>query len=174
MGISNVPTAAGITTGWEKIAEAAPTGNVTTVTFTGLDINTDKAYMIVWAVVDASGGPSRIDLLINNMTLATSYYSQYFGAANATVGAGRENNAGVIAVAALNDAAGRTLLQLPPSGFPAAVTNQLKDSGTLTAQYGYGMTLASTVSNITRLDFTHNGANGIKAGSRFTLFRVKS
>lgn len=76
--------------GWEKIAETVLTSAVTNVDFTGLNINTDRFYVLFLAIKFVAD-PAIMRIFVEGDYTLTNYYAQWLTASGTSVTAGRLN-----------------------------------------------------------------------------------
>lgn len=154
----------------KPIAEYEVTGSaVTSIDFTGLDINAHKSYRIELEAIDGATG-SDISLYVNGDTTATNYYHQYIYANGASVSSGRANNPTVVAIiSGTNSSSVINVLRV--NGYPH-ILSLINRSGSSTIELiQRTIQKTGTVTNITQLTFTSNVANGIGVGTKVRIYR---
>lgn len=160
----------------QKVAETTVTGSpVTSISFTGLNLNTDKVYWVFYKLKNASASASAINLYFNNDTTATNYYRQRLYVNNTTLDAGRTNDAnwlGGLEIGARQT--GFIVIQANPDGNGEATIFVTDEAGA-----GIALTIIhqiagkwSGTANITRIDFTAGVTNAIAVGSRISIFKL--
>ena len=151
------------------LAEYTVTGSaVTSIDFSGLDINTHKSYRIE-AILPASSAQAIVRMFVNNNTTMTNYYTQrtYYE----------------------SSASGTTALQEPRFSESVSPTQAQITTGTVSRSsdslmlfnthcgYGNGGFIIGsgrstvTFANITQLTFVANAANGFGVGSTIRIYR---
>ncbi|MBA7689053.1 hypothetical protein ES703_97547 [subsurface metagenome] len=153
------------------VEEVNVTETVTTVTFTDLDINTDKLYVIEASFHNPSPGEVVYRMWINGDTTMENYTSQYFfaggGSLFAARGASNEltnakaGHTSVVIASLFRDALGYARWTTHESEWlPAELLLELRSD-----------IKNAPVANITRLDI-EGAPDAIGAGSRIRLFKV--
>mgnify|MGYP001578255512 CR=1 FL=1 len=154
----------------KKVAETTLVAQATTITFTGLDINTDQEYFIVVNWLNSAAGNTTLSMYVNNDTTATNYYCEE----GFDSGAGRTvaniNDARVAGITNAGAVSGIGVLFRDVTGNPRASFNTTELATTLVRNYSYAMVKTATVANITQLDFTASAANGLDVGTRITIY----
>lgn len=166
-------------TEWELLNPARPdcvvehevTGSaVTSIDFTGLDINTDKSYRIELDITSITAG-AVIELFYNNDTTSTNYYSQYIQGSGATPTSSRANDAGIIAVGAGTFSSCVINVQLV-DGYAIAVSSVARDIGASVIRRSYAQGKSSaTLANITQMTLTANVASIIDVATKTRIYR---
>ena len=142
----------------------------TTFDFTGLDINTDGKYMILFEIQNNTASDALLYLYVNNDTTTTNYYSQYFRANNASLGSGRANNAQIAFYYASKEAFGEIKISLTPNNYVHAIMHQLDNRGSAISKFDIVLTKVATVANITQLTFV--GTQVLAIGSKVSLYKI--
>lgn len=162
---------AGITEGWEKIVDEELLANATDITITGLDLDADKAYMIICTIKNPQGSNSGIYLYYNNDTTIANYTQQWLRADNTTITAQRQNQPYFVYVHAGQNVLVTGFIMRSPDGYPIEV---LFNADNVTA----GMRIFNRVvfwnntNNVTRIDIHALVANAIGIGSKLLIFKV--
>jgi len=158
---------------WEVLAEVEVEADCDYVEFTGLDINSDKAYVIFMFVKNPTSSSCSYQIFINGDTTSTNYYKQYAKASGTSIAGDRTNdsimatiNAGATMVAVIYvmldiDGYSRVIFignRQAPDSVEIIITNVAKNT---------------TETNITSIRIAVDVAGGIGAGSKFILARVK-
>jgi len=156
---------------WEKIAEVVPSSDVQTITFTGLDLSVDKAYMLVAKDKNplASGGDVRY-LFVNDDTTTTNYTHQEFGVSGGSVSSAERNDARIAHVPPGKTAIYWVFIGVGTGANVFWMSHAVKDGPVLVHRYGWN----TNHSNITKIEIQSDTAGAIAAGSRFMLFKVSS
>ena len=143
---------------------------VTSIDFTGLDINTHKSYHIEFSFINATAGAVYCSLYVNNDTTDANYYVQYINSSNTTLASARSNNAGVINVAASKSSFMAGTIGLT-NGLFGAILETIRDL-TSTIQIKKAVVCnTSSLANITRLTLTASAASAIGVGSTVRIYR---
>ena len=153
------------------LAEYTVTGSaVTSIDFSGLDINTHKSYRIEFEIIDTGASAGNLVLFINNDTTQTSYYTQQ-GSVNANVFTGSRDNMSSIAWIEPSLIAVGEIVVSKTNGFPTfnSQSNFSSNSGVQIMFKACRKT--ATVTNITQLTFTSSVANAIGVGSTIRIYR---
>jgi hypothetical protein len=156
--------------GLRKVMEINVTSNTTQVTITGLDINTDKFYLMFTKWKNSTTTRAPISMYVEGDTTATNYYVQFLGADGATLGANRENDAYIADIQAGNEYTQLILMQRTPNGYPVAISVGQRWVGSAVSNETRIWSRVATTANITRLDFIGGVEYEIGAGSRIIIF----
>jgi len=154
---------------WEKIAEVEPDTDVTSVAFTGLNLDKDKAYMLVFQTRNPTASSGYIRLYFNQITTSAYYWLQSLYAAGTSIGAARVNHAGWIYTLAGHDFIGWCMIERYL--YPRWINIWQGRLGSALVLYCYGGNFTIDT-NVIRIDLVHDVAGGIAAASRFMLFKV--
>jgi len=156
---------------WEKIRDISLTEDVTTATLDNLDLDRDKAYMLVVSIHNPTTLAPYYYLFFNEDTTLTNYYTQIIYAAATALSASRTNNPYFALASAGQDVFAFVKIIRTPDGYPRWQSNiQYNNPPSINIIHYYGA--RNVVENVTRIDITSSEANGIGAGSRIMLFRV--
>lgn len=154
------------------LAEYEVTGAaVTSIDFSGLDINTHKSYRIEIEAYNPAATESFVYLYINNDTVASNYYSQQQKTDGTGVTAGRSNSAALFWVGAGQRMSGDAKLAITPGWYAMAVSDHTSNPSSLLVRQIYALVKTATVTNITQLTFTASVANAIGIGSKVRIYR---
>ena len=164
------PTAGG---NFQLVQEQILSAAATNVDFTGLDINTDKAYMLVYKLKNLYSAGQNFSIFVEGDYTLTNYYSQCLYATGATVAANNANQPRLCVADVVNDnMIGQALIQRDVDGYFRYVSNYgKKTDSSLQFEYQTGRKTA-TVTNITSIRIHADQANTIAANSRFALYKV--
>jgi len=157
---------------WEKIAEVILTSNVTRIDFTGLDINTHKAYLLIYTAKNPTTSTSGINFYVENDTTSANYYKEYVQIDGTTVTAGRVNDPNIVYFPAGDRVAGYVYFFRDPDGYYKAVGYNCYGTGSGVSMCFGVISKTATVTNITQINIVAGVANSIGAGSKFLLFKV--
>jgi len=155
----------------EKVETITVSGSaVTSVSFTGLDIDSDGLYEVRCEWLCGATG-CYLYLYVNGDTTASNYNHQQIEANTTTVSAARTNSP-IIANTDANDRATVDIIaMLDPSDYFRAITMSCEKVAVST-RLRYGSVVKSgTTANITQIDIYSTTASQIEVGSRFTLFK---
>lgn len=147
------------------------TALATTIEFTGLDINTHKGYRIEISYLNGTATSHGLSMYVNGLTTATDYYRQHYSAEGTAVSAANANDGLIASVSASERAMMTATIDLAPGGYPYAISNFVRDSGTALKNLSYSWVKTASVANITSLTFTAGVADGIGIGTTFRIFR---
>lgn len=146
--------------------------DVTTVTFTGLDMNSHKSYRIEIDHLPDASSDTEIAMYANNDTTATNYYFQQILGQATTVTGARSNAASITSTIAnsrnyivVNLGYGTGLFV-----HAQAISNRSVGSGVDFLSRHWSKSSAIST-NLTRLDFTADQASGIRVGSIIRIYR---
>jgi len=160
----------------EKVADITVASDTTQVDISSLSIGKDDEYLLVAQIEGTTGSTTIHNLTPNDLTTATNYHSQAIVGEGSGASAYRQNRAELV----------RTLSSLPNNLAYAHI--KLSEIGAYTHQsyqlFGVGTTtptivnsfISSTseaITSITKLNIVATVSDEIKAGSRFTLYKLK-
>jgi len=153
------------------LAEFEVTGTaLTSINFSGLDINTHKSYRIEIELINPLASSPNIYLFVNGDTTVTNYDSQHT-IFSTSASASRPNSSllttmvasqlmkTILNVSIVDDVASYIVSSLSPTS--STTVNSTSGSGRKTA----------TVANITQLTFTASISNTIGIGSKIRIYR---
>lgn len=143
----------------------------TSLTISGLDINTHKGYRVEIGYVNGTATAHSLDMYINGLTTATDYYRQTLSSDGTTTVSGRANDGQVLTCSASSRSTTTIDIQRTPDGYAMAFSRVSRDPGSGLLLYQYSWSKTATVTNITSLTFTAGAANGIGVGSTFRVYR---
>jgi len=158
---------------WEVIAEVEPETDVDYVEFTGLDINSDKAYVIFVTAKNPQTSDTRIKIYVNGDLTDTDYYSQYIHATGTNVSANRLNLPYVTFLGAGKEAFAVVIVSRSADGYLHAYVARCHRTGSEAELTLVHVASAVTFTNITSIRLAVDITGGIGAGSKFILARVK-
>jgi hypothetical protein len=169
------PQGSGISNVIQLIQTITVSVDTTSITFSNLDINTDKKYMID-ALINCKQNNTSYSLFVNNNTTAANYYRTELNADFGAVATTSGNDAGFIFISQAGDRLYADIkIILGDDGLTRSQTQIQRDlfgignQGVWLASIAYSVAIA----NITRLDIVGNNADSIGAGSFFRLYRIK-
>jgi len=159
--------------GWIKVGEETLTYNGNFVGFSGLNLDTDKAYKLLIRLADFMGyGALTASIYFNGDLVNANYYTQSLLAFGATVGASRVNNNLMGVVPNLGGAILECLIMRDPNGSVCAIgSNTFSPAAFLELNIkALGWTTNANVNSIRVLP---NGTSAsFKAGSRTILLKA--
>lgn len=163
---------------WIRVGSTVVGTAVSSVTFSGLDGNTDVMYLLTWG--NRGGGASGTIRMTFNTDTSTNYGEQYITAASTTVLAARNTGLAYIrsgyAGGASQYNSGYCLIYAK-SGFERSVLSQFTDtsSGTTVGNTTIDAHIwNNTSSNITQIVLTDpNAGSQILTGSQFNLYALR-
>jgi hypothetical protein len=153
------------------LAEYEVTGSaVTSIQFTGLDINAHNSYRIELEWYNPAANSS-ISLFYNGDTTGTNYNRQELRSDGATSSSGRANTAEAFIAFSGGRVAYKGMIYVV-GGYATTITMGSGQGGAaiITEQFTQQKSPA-TVSNITQLDFTASVASAIGVGSKIRIYR---
>lgn len=153
------------------LAEYEVTGSaVTSVQFTGLDINTHKSYRIEADLVLGPSGASTLFMYANNNVVVTDYYSQYLQGDASTISAARENNPAVCDIT--GGRAGFVAFLAPFNNqFISKIQSHYIGTSAVNTVVRTQTAPRYTNENLTKLTFASTVVQGIGVGSKFRIYR---
>jgi len=159
--------------GFEKIAEIEPTGSVNYVPFENLNGNEDWFYMLYFTAKNMGNSTAKYYLFVNNDTNVSNYYSQGILASADNVTASREEKP-IIAHATYEESVFcKMSISKDPFGYLRAFSFASFDAANIVKFEILSVCYSLTIDNITSLTIQSSITNGIGAGSKFILFRIR-
>jgi len=160
--------------GWEKISEVIPGSDVDYVDFTGLDINTDKVYVLFLDIKNASGSMTSTILYREGDYTESNYYVQYLNADGSTLTAARANLARLGLLYSGNSQAFIAWVFRDPDGYMHAFSFSDYDRASAIKITQRFLNSNNTTSNVTSLRVTASVAKTIGAGSILILCKPRT
>jgi len=155
---------------WEKIGDVTLSTAATSVSFDGLDLDSDGLYLLIFYDVNASSTDSNwIKLYFNDDTTATNYYRQYIQGDNTTVGSARANNADLFMTSANKTGLKFVWIMKTPNNYPKCIGLQdWEDTGLITQVNSF---VRVNTENVTKITVHSRFTNQFGVGSRFILLK---
>jgi len=166
--------AGGITAGWEKIAEIDVAADTTTITVTGLDINTDKVYHLLLKVKNPTGSVCDLRIYIENDLTDTNYYSQHHHVHGTACDNVIRNYPEITRVEAGQEAFISLLMVRTPDGEMRFLSMSAMTVTSVFALEVHAGRYVPAIANITRIDIQASVTDSIGAGSKLIIFGVAS
>jgi hypothetical protein len=159
---------------WQKIVDITVSSDVTAIDITNLDINNDKAYILLYSSPNPTGSASNIYIFIEGNYTVTSYYSQYLNAGGTSVSAGRDNNPTFCIVPAYYGTSCIAFIMRTSDGRFKCYSIFGPNPGASIDINFRSVSTPGTVSNITQIRIASSITNGIFANARILLFKVST
>jgi len=158
---------------FKKISEVELSSDTNQITFTGLDINTHKIYVIYANMKNAdTSNPLNSDIYINGDTTETNYYTEQIYASGSTVSAQNNNRSMFLDIPAGQTAICRVFMMRTIDDHVRMVMLSNRNEGTdLMIQYN-AIFYTQTATNITQIDIKVRTGNNFASGSKIYLFGV--
>jgi hypothetical protein len=161
---------------YEQIASEIVSGAaVTSIQFTGLDLDTDGHYLIRLFFTNATGSDSAVYLEVNGDTTLTNYYNQALQAAAAGASAARINSP---QVGFMKGAAGKECIMDLHLYKKASINPYCNVVGTYTDGGASTIILLNkswvhnNTTNVTSIELVGSVASSIAIGSHVTVYKV--
>jgi hypothetical protein len=148
------------------------TSNVDYVDLLDLDINTHKAYLLIFTVKNSSTSDCQYKVYVNGNYTSTNYYSQYLYGGGSTTGASRLNDAIIEWISAGERSFVVVYIAKDPDGYFKCIVIESGLTGSSVAIAIRSISSTFTVYNITSIRISASASGGIGAGSRIMLFRL--
>lgn len=156
---------------WKKLADTTVSGGaVTSITFTGLNLTNDIAYMVFASLKEATAAGMQINLNYNADATANHYYEQYLDVNNAAIASARINDDAIGYVDASTSGRFYVVISADPDGYPRASSEENRQAAAA-LRYLHYEHIWNSVANVTSLSLTSSVANDIDNGSRVILFK---
>ena len=156
---------------WSKISEITTSADVDYVEFTGLDINTDKVYLIfVNARNSDTANNNNLALYVNDDNTATNYYRAVIRGLSAGTQAGTGNESAIVqSIPAGEYYAGFLYVMLGIDGKMRAYGTQQVSTGSDIRVQSTSVVSVNTFTNITKIRLQATTSLGIAQNSYFLL-----
>jgi len=156
---------------WEKVADTVIAGAaVTSIDFSGLDLDAAKAYMITVRITNTATGAAGLNMFFNDDTTQAHYYEQSIYASGAVVASYRGNDASVAYLDPGNENTAVITIARGVGKVKSCVKGSNREQAAIeTNDY---INCWVTEANVTRITFTASAANTIGIGSRIMIFKV--
>lgn len=159
---------------WQVIAEVNVAETCDYVEFTGLDLNTDKVYILFVNIHNVYAGNPTIYLFREADYTATNYYTQYIYADGAALSAGRVNVPSLLYIPQGEALAGVAFIYRDTDGYMQAQAFGMRGRAATVRQENKYISSSNTTPNITSLRAQGDVAAAIGAGSYLLLCRPRS
>jgi len=159
---------------WEKVAEVTVSGAaVTSIQVTGLDLDTAKAYMIVFHGNNATVTSGALYLEVNGDTTITNYYTRVISAYDTIVSTSLINKPYISDFVAGQDTYFVTIMIRDVSGYPRCsyVAVERDPSGLVTRTTGW---TRNVTGNVTSIEIVSSVSSAIAIGSKLLIFKVSA
>jgi len=157
---------------WEKVADITVEGSaVTDIVVDGLDLDTHRAYMIIFKVKNPTANSSGMHIFFNDDTNDANYYQQYLYVSGTDISANRANNS--IFTWVINGKENNTwgLLTRGPTGIPKFHALNIREGGS-TVSIEIRHVSWTTSANVTKIQIHSDQADAISVGSNLMIFKV--
>lgn len=146
-------------------------GGATSISFTGLDLDTDRVYYIILSSKNNGVGNTDIKLEYNGDTTNTNYYIQQLWADNANVGGARANAASICNFNNSTDNIITFWICRDVSGYPRCISNSNSraPNGILRDEFFH---VYNVVANVTSIQLIAGAANGFAQDTKAHIFKV--
>jgi len=158
---------------WNVVAEVTVDADCDYIDFTGLDINTDKEYILFANIKNPTADNSVYYIFVEGDYTTTNYYTQYIYAAGTSVSANRPNNPQILYVTAGNGGMARVFITKDPDGYFRWESLANRDAPDTVRLVYYVGAKTATVSNITSIRIAASVAGAIGANSYFLLCKPR-
>jgi len=153
------------------VASAVVSGSaVTSVQFTGLDLNTDKDWVLVSIIINATASAADVRLFVNGDTTATNYRASahwFYSGGHDKASVDGPTFANVLASKHLYSVCNISIA----NGYPSFLSRTIKGGDASAVAQDWGGYKEDTEANVTQLDITSTVASSIAVGSEFRLYR---
>lgn len=160
--------------GWQVVTEVIVSSNSDYIDLTSLDVNTDKFYLLFLSILNNATSLAEYSAYVQADYTATNYYRQYLRADNATISAGRTNNAGCFAAAVSKSVLGIAIITRDIAGIFRLYNLTTRNDAASMLIDNFVVAKVATVTNITSLRIQSTVANGIGVGSLLILCKPRS
>jgi hypothetical protein len=158
---------------WVVVAEVNVGANCDYVDFTGLDINTDKQYILFVVLKNPQTSNSDYWLYVEGNYTNTNYYSQYIYGSGTTLNVGRITGAYIATAPAGDRTRATAWINRDADGYPRWNVMECRSPGSTVAIQQLAVTKTATVTNITSIRISASVAGGIGTGSYLLLCKAR-
>jgi len=154
----------------KKVAEIDVSSDITQITITGLNINTDKFYLLIFKAKNPTSSETAYYIFFEGDTNPANYYTQDYVSTGSSYASARFNAPRIGYNYAGENMFTLALIIRDVDGIPrwGAITTRRPINVVERGGYGGGKTAA--VTNITRIDIVSSIANAIGAGSKIIMY----
>jgi len=158
---------------WEKVADVLVGADTTSITVTSLNLDADKAYLFMFAVLNPTASDSVYDIFLNNDTNPGNYYGQYIYGTYRTINVDRVNEPRVGAAGAGSEGFFKGMMMRPAGREPRWFVDQQYYEPSVVELLIWAEAW-TTSANVTQVQIAASVANAIGAGSRLIIFKVSA
>jgi len=155
--------------GLKKVADVEVTADVTSITVEGLDLDSDKFYIIIFQHKNNLTVPVAGKVYFNGDTVDTNYWRQTVVGNGTSVTAERLNNPYFFGWTAAGQNSIYFAMSARAGSYPRLVDMYSPEAITTPVSILRALTYVNAV-NVTRIDLVADQAGGIGAGSRLTIY----
>ena len=154
-----------------KVADITVASNTTQVDISNLSIDKDSEYLLVSDFVGAAG--FNMDLVVNDNTTASNYYTQFIRGFGSSTQATRYNTPHISSTGSGTNSLIYSHIKLSNIGAYTYQSYNMIAGGTI-IQVGnwFGSSTAENITSITKISIVVSVANAIAAGARFQLYKL--
>ena len=154
-----------------KVHEYTAPSDTNAVDITGLDLDTDKYYKVLFAFYNPLGVNAYYRMFYNNDLVVTNYYMQYILSNGGTITSGRVNDCFVGLSPPGSGCSGMYNISRGPDGYPRSYGQEEYDVPSAVKQLNFSL-IYSITGNVTSIHFRCPQGNGIGTGSKILIFGV--
>ena len=158
---------------WEVLAEVEVTSDVDYVEFTGLDINSDKVYVMFMSMKNPLSVNTAYMLFVEGDTDPANYSRMNMYGTGTSAGSDSQSDSEIGAANAGEDNIIFCVVMRDPDGYMRALSVWSRGTTSPGVIAVHTVQKTATVTNITSIRIASTEAGGIGAGSKFILARVK-
>jgi len=173
LGDVSTPHVAGdMTEAYIKVSETTVSGGaVTSVQFTGLDLESDETYLIYVLLKNATASASTISMTVNSDATATNYYAQTMIRSDTTAAGNRTNDAQIGYMNASDFYHGHLFVHKLAGVNPWANYVSCYNA-TATVNVWNGAWVHNSTTNVTTLTIIGSTASSIADGSKIIIYKL--
>lgn len=154
------------------VASATVAGSAaTTLTVSGLDLDTDGSYVVHIEVKNATGSAGNVALYYNADTSAGNYDTQLFLVLGGSTFAVRNNDANIIGLDASTSGSAEVTVTRQVGGKICALVKGTRNDGANLVMQDAGMQWRTTATNITGITLSSSVANSLAVGSNIQVWK---
>lgn len=160
--------------GWQVVAEVVVPSDCEYIDFTGLDINTDRFYVLFCSFRNPQSTGTALVLYVNGDYTESHYYAQVIDASGTIITSARYNSAYLGGIPANDRLAVMAYLVRDPDGYPRHYTFTTRYTGSGVAIQNWAVCKTATVTNITSLRVLTGVTGAIGADSVALLCKPRT
>ena len=154
-----------------SVREVTVTSDVSTIDIDGLDLDTDKGYLLIFKTKNPTGSDTAYRIFFNGDYNEANYYTQDLFVGATTVAGARVNRSQILYLRSGREGFCKVWIMRSIDGYPQVIAQGIRHRGDGIEQMSD--TIArSVVGNVTTLRISSAVAGAIGAGSKLLVYKV--